>query len=94
MLGGIGVGATVSLVIRLQGCATLQPRNPLPENLESQVQIPGIPSARAWGDEDSEVFKEFAMESAKQEKDALGKDFLKTPAIVLALSGGGNTFWV
>ena len=74
----------------LQGCATLKPRNPLPQDLESQVQVPGIPGARAWGDEVSEVFTEFALESVKQEKAAFGKDFMKRPGVFLALSGGGD----
>ena len=74
----------------LQGCATLKPRNPLPQDLESKVQVPGMPGARAWGDEVSEVFTEFAMESVKQEKAAFGKDFVKRPGVFLALSGGGD----
>ena len=74
----------------LQGCATLKPRNPLPQDLESKVQVPGIPGARAWGDEVSEVFTEFALESVKQEKAAFGKDFMKRPGVFLALSGGGD----
>ncbi|HSO72195.1 MAG TPA: patatin-like phospholipase family protein, partial [Thermodesulfobacteriota bacterium] len=80
---------TFSLIL-LQGCATLKPRNPLPQDLESKVQVPGIPGARAWGDEVSEVFTEFALESVKQEKAAFGKDFMKRPGVFLALSGGGD----
>jgi Patatin-like phospholipase len=79
----------LSLIV-LQGCATLKPRNPLPEDLESQVHLPGIPGARAWGDEVSEVFTRYALESIKQEKAAFGKDFAKKPGIFLALSGGGD----
>jgi hypothetical protein len=80
----------LSLMLLLQGCATLKPRNPLPEDLESKVQVPGMYGIRAWGDEVSEVFTEFSMESVKQERAALGKNFLKKPAVFLALSGGGD----
>ena len=83
----------LSLVLSLfllQGCATLKPRNPLPQDLESQVQLPGIPGARSWGDEVSDVFTSFAVESIRQEKAARGKDFAKIPASFLALSGGGD----
>jgi predicted acylesterase/phospholipase RssA len=80
----------LSLMILLQGCATLKPRNPVPQDLESEVQVPGMPGVRAWGDEVSEVFTAFALESIKQEKAALGKDFTKKPAHFLALSGGGD----
>ena len=80
----------LSLMILLQGCATLKPRNPVPQDLESEVHVPGMPGVRAWGDEVSEVFTAFALESIKQEKAALGKDFTKKPAHFLALSGGGD----
>ena len=90
--GGHGVFVLIFIILALllQGCATLRPRNPLPEDLESKVQVPGMPAVRAWGDEVSEVFTEFALESVKQEKAALGKDFVKKPAVFLALSGGGD----
>jgi predicted acylesterase/phospholipase RssA len=77
-------------LILVQGCATLKPRNPLPQDLESQVQVPGVPGVRAWGDEASEAFTEFALSSIKQEEAAFGKDFAKKPASFLALSGGGD----
>ncbi len=70
----------LSLMILLQGCATLKPRNPVPQDLESEVHVPGMPGVRAWGDEASEVFTEFALTSIKQEKAAFGKDFAKKPA--------------
>ncbi len=91
--GRRGLFALIFIILSLlllQGCATLRPRNPLPEDLESKVQVPGMPAVRAWGDEVSEVFTEFALESVKQEKAALGKDFVKKPASFLALSGGGR----
>jgi predicted patatin/cPLA2 family phospholipase len=91
--GGRGVFVLLNLILSLmllQGCATLKPRNPLPEDLESKVQVPGMPAVRAWGDEVSEVFTKFALESVQQEKAALGKDFVKKPAVFLALSGGGD----
>jgi predicted patatin/cPLA2 family phospholipase len=77
-------------LLLLQGCATLRPRNPLPEDLESKVQIPGMPGVRTWGDEVSETFTKFAQESVQQERAAYGKDFMKRPASFLALSGGGD----
>ena len=72
------------------GCATLRPRNTLPEYQEYQVQIPGMPGVRAWGDEISEVFTEFAIKSAEQERAAYGIEVVKQPVSFLALSGGGD----
>ena len=68
------VCVALSLVL-IQGCATLKPRNPVPQDLESQVHVPGVAGVRAWGDEASEAFTEFALTSIKQEKATLGKDF-------------------
>jgi hypothetical protein len=72
------------------GCATLRPRNTLPEYQESKVQIPGMPGVRAWGDEISEVFTEFALKSAQQERAAHGDEVFNRPISFLALSGGGD----
>jgi predicted acylesterase/phospholipase RssA len=72
------------------GCATLRPRNTLPEYQESKVEIPGMPGVRAWGDEISEVFTEFALKSAEQERAAHGEEVVNQPVSFLALSGGGD----
>jgi predicted acylesterase/phospholipase RssA len=88
--GGRGVVIIILSLLLLQGCATLKPRNPLPEDLESKVQVPGMPGIRAWGDEVSEVFTKFAMESVQQEQAAYGKDIINKPVSFLALSGGGD----
>ncbi len=74
----------------IQGCATLRPRNPLPDYLEDKVEIPGMPGVRAWGDETSEVFTKFAIESARQERSAYGDKVVQMPISFLALSGGGD----
>jgi predicted acylesterase/phospholipase RssA len=72
------------------GCATLRPRNTLPEYQEAKVEIPGMPGVRAWGDEVSEVFTEFTLKSAQQERAAYGEAVAKKPVSFLALSGGGD----
>ena len=38
------------LVVLLQGCASIPPRNPLPAESGNEAQIPGIANARYWGD--------------------------------------------
>ena len=83
------VSLTLTLVM-LQGCAGLRPRNPLPETLESKVQVVGMPGVRAWGDEVSEVFTKFTVESVQQERAAYGQEILTKPVYFLALSGGGD----
>jgi predicted patatin/cPLA2 family phospholipase len=38
------------LLVLVQGCASIPPRNPLPAESGNRAQIPGIPHARYWGD--------------------------------------------
>ena len=60
----------------------------MPAALENQVQMPGLPGARAWGDENSKSFEQSAIESFEQEK-AANHGKLEPVVHVLALSGGG-----
>ncbi len=41
---------TLLLVVLIQGCASIPPRNPLPAESGNEAQIAGIPNARYWGD--------------------------------------------
>jgi predicted patatin/cPLA2 family phospholipase len=79
----------VLLFMVVQGCATLRPRSPLPDALESKVEVPGFPGVRAWGDEISESLTKSARDSIHQERAAYGEAVYKKPVTFLALSGGG-----
>ena len=83
ILAGLAV-----LALILQGCAILRPYNPPPAALEDQVQIPGLPGVRAWGDEFSKSLEQSAVESIEQEK-AAHQGKLEPVLYVLTLSGGG-----
>ena len=77
------------LMLLVQGCATLKPYNPPPPTIQDQVQIPGLPGVRAWGDEPSESLMQSARESLEQEK-AANHGKLEPVVNGLALSGGGQ----
>jgi predicted acylesterase/phospholipase RssA len=77
------------LMFLVQGCATLKPYNPPPPSLQGEVQIPGIPGVRAWGDEPSPALMQSAKESLEQEKTA-NHGQLEPVIYGLALSGGGQ----
>jgi hypothetical protein len=81
------VGITIALL--MQGCASSLRTNPLPSNLEADVQVPGFTNIRAWGDTYSEVLAKSARDSIVQERAA---NHGKLPPVVsaLALSGGGE----
>lgn len=80
---------SLSTLLFLQGCSSLSRTQPLPKNLESDVQMPGVPNVRAWGDSPSKVLEKSARESIQQEKAANhGRLFKEMDA--LALSGGGQ----
>jgi predicted patatin/cPLA2 family phospholipase len=76
------------LVILVQGCGSVPPRNGLPQELSEQAQIPGIPDARYWGDEAPQYTDEwFALSDAeirKRYSAVYGAEHN-----MLALSGGG-----
>ncbi len=44
------VGVFVALALALQSCASVPPRNAVPEELVDQATVPGGPTARMWGD--------------------------------------------
>jgi hypothetical protein len=71
------------------GCGPLRPRNPPPERAESQVEIPGMPGVRAWGDEFSPIFQKDLIESIRQEQRS-GLFQEGGTVDILAISGGGG----
>ena len=79
---------TITTII--EGCATTSVRNPLPANLEDEVQVVGFENVRAWGDKDSPILDNIAIESMRREIAAHGVEELKKPVAYLALSGGGE----
>lgn len=80
----------LAMTIIIQGCATTTARNPLPANLEDQVQVVGFENVRVWGDKDSPILDNIATESIRREIAANGVEELKKPVAYLALSGGGE----
>lgn len=76
------------LVVLLQGCGSVPPRNPLPAELGNEAQIAGIPDARYWGDSAPPYTDEwFALSDGQLRQ--------RYPAVYgeehhyLAISGGG-----
>jgi predicted acylesterase/phospholipase RssA len=78
-----------ALALLVQGCGTLKPYTPPSAALEEQLQIPGLPGVRAWGDVPSVSLQESAKESLEQEK-AANHGVLLPVVYALALSGGGE----
>lgn len=73
----------------LAGCSALRPHSPPPAKLEPQVQVPGIPNARVWGDEFGPVFQKDMIESARKEERS-GLFHEGDTVSILAISGGGG----
>jgi len=76
------------ILIVLQGCTSTIRTNPLPANLENDVQVPGFKDIRGWGDTYSDVLFKSAKESIVQER-AANHGKLQPDVYALALSGGG-----
>jgi predicted acylesterase/phospholipase RssA len=79
---------TTSLLL-IQSCSSIKSYNPLPAELEDQVQVPGFHDIRSWGDTPSKTMMKSALQSIKQEK-ANNHGILLSEINVLALSGGGQ----
>jgi predicted acylesterase/phospholipase RssA len=73
----------------LSGCAALRPHFPPPQQVEAQVQVPGMPGVRAWGDEFSPAFQKDLIESLRQEQRS-GLFREGDIVSILAISGGGG----
>ena len=89
MTKSIGLPLFLAFVVALTGCASLRSHSPPPPKAEAQVQVPGMPGVRAWGDEFSPVFQQDIIESVRQEqRSGLFKE--GDTVSVLAISGGGG----
>jgi predicted patatin/cPLA2 family phospholipase len=71
----------------LQGCASVPPRNALPEALADEATVPGSPFARFWGDESPpDIEARVARLKLQMEQNPSS---LKNPRFYLTISGGG-----
>jgi hypothetical protein len=83
------LGAFAVLII-IQGCASAPPRNnPLPGDLAKEAQVPGIPTARAWGDEAPKHVDYWLSLPEDQLRAELG-GVMDREHHYLAISGGGQ----
>jgi hypothetical protein len=73
----------------LCSCGTVPVRNPIPEELSNQAQIPGIPRARFWGDEVPSFFEAVADQPQEKLKQEFSGIYGQAHNY-LALSGGGS----
>jgi hypothetical protein len=83
-------------IVRLlsQGCATVRSRPTLPVALEGEVQVPGFPGVRGWGDTPSPSLHESLAEALRQELAVQpgkpAEDLALKSEDVLVLSGGSD----
>jgi predicted acylesterase/phospholipase RssA len=94
--GGSDIYTTLKKIFRLlvQGSANVRSRPPLPASLEEQVQVPGFPGVRGWGDSLSQSLQKSLSEAFQQESTAqssrLAGELAQKSVDVLVLSGGGD----
>ena len=81
-------GIVVVLIAIVTGCASVQVRNPVPEDLSDTAQISNIPEARVWGDESPPYAKEW-LNSPKSEIEKQYPALFRSSHNYLAISGGG-----
>jgi predicted acylesterase/phospholipase RssA len=76
------------------GCATMIPRDVVPEQLADEAQLAGMPNIRVWGDAPAESLAVFSR-GEKPKTDALAETRRRrerqSPEVnILAISGGGD----
>ncbi len=79
----------VTAVFALAGCSTAPPRHSVPVSLTKEVQIPGIPEARFWGDDIPKKTEHRINTLTKEEIRANYPALFGQPHNYLAISGGG-----
>jgi hypothetical protein len=78
------------LTAALQGCGTTPMRGePLPKELSTLAEVPGIPEARRWGDERPEGLDAW-LTLPEQELRARYQGVMNRPHNYLVISGGGS----
>ena len=83
------VGVYVALVLVLQACASVPPRNAVPEELVDQAAVPGGSTARMWGDTMPPNIDERLEILAGQLAASGDEDVLARRKYYLSISGGG-----
>ena len=81
-------GVVVVLMVIVAGCASVQVRNPVPEELSDTAQVSGMPSARVWGD-DPPPYKKAWRKLPKSEIKKQYPALFRSTHNYLAISGGG-----
>jgi predicted patatin/cPLA2 family phospholipase len=79
----------LGLIVFAQGCASVPQRKPLLPQLGGTAQVPDIPNARIWGDEEPSYTKEW-LEKTKDEIQAEYPSLIGKQHNYLAISGGGQ----
>jgi predicted acylesterase/phospholipase RssA len=83
------VGSTVFLTA---GCATIAPRNVLPQADAAQIELEGFHNIRFWGDSSAREIQAIVMADASKTEDRLSSGVERHPPVsnLLAISGGAE----
>lgn len=93
MLANKLTGLFVAAAILLQGCAGPARKDAVPESLTAAAQVPGLTDVRFRIGVDNEAFAREGIDSVRREQTYLkarGNRGPMPPAVMLAISGGGD----
>ncbi len=79
----------MAVMAAMTGCAAIPERSPVPAQLTTKVEIPGIPHARFWGDEWPSWSKQGIESLTSEQLPQYFQEVYNTPHNYLAISGGG-----
>jgi hypothetical protein len=81
-----------SLILLTAGCATISPRNVLPQASASQIEVEGFHNIRFWGDASGKEIQSIMMADAPQTDTRRSLGPVRHPPLsnLLAISGGAE----
>lgn len=79
----------IALAMTVSGCATIVPRNVLPERLVDEAELAGMPGVRIWGDASAEELRAVVKTAVKTRK-SIKRNSGPRVVNLLAISGGAE----
>ena len=89
--GVLRIAALLAFAVAGAGCATMIPRDVVPERLADEAQLAGMPNIRVWGDASAESLAVLSRaEKPKADTSAAMRRRREPEVNILAISGGGD----
>lgn len=83
---GLTAVALLAFAMVGAGCATMMPRDAVPERLADEAELTGLPNIRVWGDASAESLAALV----RADRPRIGVEARRAELNIIAISGGGD----